>query len=536
MGLFERYESIAKLSDREHGRLIGHVAITYRPPERSTDVFADDLYPLDRITLTAMRRQWQVVRSGRRFPSAPLTFATFQADLRTGQIRLGAATNRAAYDVAMPPHCSRSRRYLRYRDEAGRLIKDRASTVRAAVRLAVVHDAAPERGLQLRATPMLPVFYFGFRSDALPRFEESPALEFALLAYLTEAKSPYARATVRYVREAIEADLRATRPVADPEAVRLLVDSKYHELLTETWNAHLFVRHGLTYVPQAFLWHAPERDYAVHPTSGSVRPLLPVGDEGARAGDWVSLGGRWVPLAQQPADILADIRPCLGAERPNPAYGLLREQGILEDAEGNYERWRLQFTADDQRELEQALAELDETALEALLDELHKRVDLSDLSGYPASRDDLIAALCHPHQPLNCSREARVQLLELTGPPSPETMTFTGPVEVDLFSVRTVMAAEFEPSERMPKPAAVENGARGVASDHRPRRRTVRRRRGRGAGAASTPPADLRELQQDVQVAEAGMSAEEVGETPPALEPILAELVEDVRVEELAGG
>lgn len=384
---------------------LGVTAYAYRPPIRGENAFCDSGFlNLGAPSLFVMR--WQrVIRphDDDPQPAALLLIYRFAYDVATGQVYVDARRdpecNTACWDAAIPRE---------YRDRYRHCLPVRNVTaVRLATSLMQAAEQAARGAARIPATVELPEFFLAFDPATPPVFEDSPALRADAAADLD-----------RPAAELTEAELRAC------------------------WDRRL-VGDGFVGVRQEYLARQ-DVPYPAHPLDGSAPPTGP-GRPGEHRGLWYFRDGRWSPLAQRPAQVLVRMDRVCGRAMRNPAFTVLRRQGMLpgiltypefaRDPDGwvQLARERVQATVD----LDPALADRLLADMRAALGGARDRAD----------DDDLAVALDRPDRPIRLSRESRVGLVRYHGIPRADALTyrFAGGY-VDLYSVKPQWIGHIEPA------------------------------------------------------------------------------------------
>lgn len=451
--LADRFAQIRRTADPAHTAGQYRFAVTYRPPDRRSDSFEGRLWlPLQSVLMFVMRRQWQIRRrrdDGQRIEvkSIPVAVYGFVVDKVTAAVH---AVNQAAYDLGLPPSASGCPRYLAC--PAGP--SDKLTTCRTAVRL---NDACRRRsrsGLRLAGVPELPAFWFGFQPSQLPTLEDSWHLRQRVLGRLYAQDSDLKSLSWDGLLTKLRAEAAGA---ADVDAA---VSARATGLLEAEWRALAYDHDGLVWWPQELFVHPADGQYARHPLSGTQPPTCEA-SPGQRLADWVYVDGRWLPQAQIPAAVAADMRPVVGNSYRNPAYSVLVDAGVLGSV--GYRDWLATFDAEAKAALQARLAELDEPQVAALREAV--RAAVADEAALPLSNADVDEALLNPEQELVNSAEARVQVIEMDGSPAIETMTYQLPSgTLDLYSVRPSWASHFEPPAAIspPRVTPVEGAAEVV--------------------------------------------------------------------------
>jgi hypothetical protein len=281
-------------------------------------------------------------------------------------------------------------------------------------------QAAARQRLVTTDMPGLPSFVFVFNAGNPPRMERTAGLQ------------------------------AATREL-HPELGEIPDEQLPDELLEEVFQSLLSREGSFLFAPQWLFAREAHERFVVHPLDGTPRPDSRAPDW-AQAGNWVMIDGSWVPRAQEPADVLADLTDVLGRES-GAAWNTLVEFGHMPPvpldqatAACGDEEWAI-FARDTLPGL---------LAGDSPLVATWRRLAVA-----PGAPDDVVAAaFANARQPYVFEDESKVGVVRLAGYPSPTTMTWRGfGFEVNLFDVRPDWGYQIDPLS----PRDVDRLRRGLA-------------------------------------------------------------------------
>jgi hypothetical protein len=385
------------------------LAYAYRPATRGDDSFAGQtVVPISAPSMFVMRWQW-VSRAGAigPQPSQVLSVMRFAYDSPSGRVFIDARRDRdcntAAWDLALPVETRST--FPQGLDPARN---------RTAHRLADIMVREVERAVRedeaLPGLPVLPEFLLAFNPQRPPVFEVSPTLRSDASIHLGLAP-----------HKLTEDDLRAH------------------------WDRRLERIAGYICVRQEYLSRA-DVPYSVNPIDGSSPP-----DRRGAPDEWSNFwyyrNGRWNPVAQRPARVLARMDKVCGRRMRNPAFSVLMAHGLVPEGL-TYPAFMAGDVKASVAAIREAIAsridggepELAQTLIAAMRARLGRADDR-------ATDDDVVTALENPDQVMTLSCESRVGLVGYRGRPSPESLTFQfNGGYADLFTVRGVWAERFQPA------------------------------------------------------------------------------------------
>jgi hypothetical protein len=390
-GAFFEFTSV---SEARWAQLMGLIALAYRPPNRSSDSFADHgLIPLTGATLFVMRWQHSLWPGGDKPQRSVILMAfKFAFDVHSSRVyvdaKRNAECNPAVYDCALPRNLWSA--CLHHLDPA----RNRTA-VDLAIAMAKEGNRVIEAGEPVPHQPALPEFYLAFGRP--PVFERSTALR----------------------REASAALGKVADDVTDAE------------LEAHFWSRS-FQSDNYTCVPQRYLAH--QGLYPVHPVDGSLRPDGE-GKAGEWRGQWYFGDGRWNPAAQRADWPLAYMAGVLGRPYRNPAFTVLKANSFF-PAELTYPQFMAgEAMAGFQQRLTAAV-DANGTVIDVLVAGMRKQLGGANAL---ATDDDLKNGLASPERPLSLSFATGIRLVRYTGLPRSEAFTwqFEG-CDVDLFAAKSV--------------------------------------------------------------------------------------------------
>ena len=191
--------------------------------------------------------------------------------------------------------------------------------------------------------------------------------------------------------------------------------------------------------PAEFFARAFDARYDVHPLSGALRPG---GTPDADCDGWVVRDGALYPVAQKPDAVYTFLNGFGGRTVRNPAFAVLQKAGIIPGAMA-YHKWRARLDVDTpdggrilaDPDLPGSATHQVRAAIEAHIGDDPQREEklIGDMAAACASflldvtdRDQLLALLDSPWQPVTADELAKIQVIQLQGPPCPETLEFFG--------------------------------------------------------------------------------------------------------------
>lgn len=404
------FRQISRATVETHGETVGTMSYAYRPNDKTSNAFHTDRQPLGRFTMLAHRAQWRE-KADRLLRSNIVALFSFRYDRELGRVWVDArrdpGCNAAAWDIAIPRAAHQKGHHILSPDANPTGAMMSTLLYRAAV-------LAAESGGAVDVVPEFPEFLLAFPASAPPVPERTPT-------------------TLHAVRIANPALAAAPDDAIPDEAVRAVVEG-------------LTVRDGaMLYVPQWLLGRevAHASWYASHPIDGTPRPEAPAAD-GERSGGWIMVDGCWLPAAQRPADVVADLSGVLGRETTAAwevlvAYGLLPPMPHAEWAAG----------CDDAE-----WARFRDRTLPGFLAPGASGVASPAVHAWricacaPHVTDDVVRrAFDDVRRPAVVARESKVGTVALQGRPRSESMTYRhAAFEANLFDVRREWERQIRPA------------------------------------------------------------------------------------------
>lgn len=415
------FRQIARTSEEEHGGTVGLMSYLYRPNDKRTNKFDSARVALDKFTMLVHRPQWRH-HKGRVIRSNVVAVYAFQYNRLTGRISVDAhadeACNPVAWDVAVPRSAKLAAPHVMNPE------KNRTGA-QAAILLHRAALAAVRHGGDVELEPSFPEFYCVFHPSQPPHPERTGNL------------------------------LQAVR-VARPELASAPDEAIPDEACREVFQSLLVRNRGRIFAPQWLLGRETGDSFPVHPRTGEARPEIGAPDWTQAGGGWIMVDGNWVPRAQEPAAVVADLSGVLGRQSTD-AWQLLVERGLLPDVP--HAEWAAACTDEDWGKFrEEVLAPLFPAGEHNdLADDW--RVRTATARGFD---DEDVACLAFDdvRQPLAFDGESRVGVVRLQGYPSPEVMTFRHyGFDADLFSVKGWL----EPWVRPITPRDIDRLRRGLS-------------------------------------------------------------------------
>jgi hypothetical protein len=198
--------------------------------------------------------------------------------------------------------------------------------------------------------------------------------------------------------------------------------------------------------PAEFFVRQHNKRYDVSPLDGSPNPWfiepMPTGDE---HGEWVVRDGMPIPKTQVPDAIYTYLNWATGANLRNPAYTVLRRRSIILSPL-SYNHWLAKFGVktdlgvdfnDAAQMVNSAIAnfchQVDGGQSKLMVD----MVNAFEGFGIPApTPEDRKRLLYEPWSRIECPTLPVIQVVQLTGPPSADTMFFyNDPIELDAYTL-----------------------------------------------------------------------------------------------------
>jgi hypothetical protein len=367
------FREIAGTPTDVHDATVGLMSYLYRPVSTRTNRFDGPRQSLHRFTVLVHRPQWKLHR-GTAVPANVVAVYAFRHDRRTGRVSVDAQAdpecNPTVWDAAIPRRMNLPHTLVPGANRTGA----RASIVlHRAVVGTVLH------GHPAADSPTLPAFLAVFPDDRQPVMERTSGLLDAV---------------------------RTLHPRFAGAA-----DAEVPDDLCRSVFASLVHREGrLIYAPHWLFSREPGDHYPVHPGCGGPRPSVTAPD-GTEVDGWVAVEeDGWVPKAQEPIEVVADLSRVLG-RRSLAAWEVLVEAGCL-PADVPHAEWAA-------------------TCPDAEWEEFRARTLAGFLGG------DVFG------------RESEVGVVDLVGQPNPESMSFRRyGLDVDFFSVRPKWSFELRPLSR----------------------------------------------------------------------------------------